>query len=156
MKNPAILLFALLFFPVTLSAQRQCVHFSEEYRSSDTIYTLSFNFEQMDAVRASVLQRFGTPSSDSYGNMIWKGVSLPNIGDQLEVRYTDFLCTDTGKVLKCKSFKSEADKNRRISRQKESQSRMIQLEILDAGGREILRSMPLAREAAKLFGGTCD
>jgi hypothetical protein len=156
MKNPAILLFALLFFPVTLSSQRQCVHFNEEYRSSDTIYSLSFNFEQMDAVRAAVLQRFGTPSSDSYGNMIWKGVSLPNIGEQLEIRYSDFLCTNTEKGLKCKSFKSEKDKNRRISSLMQNQSRMIQLEILDVDGREILRSMHVAREAAKLFGGTCN
>jgi hypothetical protein len=155
MKNPAILLFALLFFPVTLSSQRQCVLLRTTTIGSDTLYSLGIAVQQLDSVRISFLRTYGTPVSDTYGTMIWKGVSLQSLGEQLEIHYMDWLCTMRNKYTSCKYFKSEADKVKKVAAMKENQHRAIWIDIKDASGRNILTSRSAALEAAKLFGGTC-
>jgi hypothetical protein len=155
MKNLSILFFAVMLFPIALTAQRQCVLFNREFKGTDTLYSITFQYEQMDAVREVVLQRLGAPSSDSYGNMLWKGVNLPTIGEQLEIHYKDMLCTTSGRNMNCKWFKSEEDKNRKVSKMNQRQKRMILLDFRDSDGAKALKTWALAREAAKLFGGYC-
>jgi len=155
MKTPAILFLALLLFPLTASAQRQCVLINRSTFGTDTIFSLGIAAPQMDSVRATFLRTYGAPVVDSYGTMTWKGVSLPNLGEQLEIHYTDMLCSTNNKNTSCKYFRSEADKSKRMGRLKENQHRRIVIEIKDASGRAVLRSRSVALDAANLFGGSC-
>jgi hypothetical protein len=102
-------------------------------QKSDTVYQFSLLGKNLDADLANIRLAFGTPVSESPGEVIWEKIDIPDIGTGLKIRMVDGLLTTNKHSGKCVPFKETKNKNKSknclLKCMKENQARSLNFTI---------------------------
>jgi hypothetical protein len=152
-----ILTIVFSFFSLILLGQNplKFVVINSEFNEKDTTHTFALKSENIDSIRYKLFAHWGPPATNSYGNVIWKNIQIPMIGDELEIHLIDWICSDNKKSMLCKPLKSESDKEKKVREMKPNQNRWIQVKITNKDGSNIINNELNAEHVAEYLDKLC-
>lgn len=157
MKKLINLTFALFILTASLYGQNKikCVGVNDEFNEKDTTHTFTMDSENIDSIRHKLFTYWGTPTMIQYGNVKWKNIEIPNLGNNLEVELFDWICTHKEKSMRCRVLKSEKQKEKQVKNLKQNQNRWILVTIKSKEGINIINSKLKAKQVAQILEDIC-
>ena len=107
------------------------IEINSQFNPIDTSRTYTIFNTDFDSCRYKLLKYWGTPSINETGSIIWTNIEIPNIGKELKIVLTDWICWKDEKYgdTFCNVFTDENDKSEKLNKYKSDRARHLEIII---------------------------
>jgi len=112
----------------------------KQFHKKDTTRTFSVTDDSQDDLIASLISKFGEPTKNTTGAILWESVSISELNVTVRILIEDGISTLYPNKLVVTSFLNGEDKNKSLSKLNDNQSRSTVIVFMDNVGENIVRN----------------
>ncbi len=113
--------------------------------------TFTIIYSNIEEFRKKLMLAWGQPDVINSGNLIWKKLSLQDIGNNLEIRVTDGILTEENGNPSFKVFSDYNSKYEELKNLQLNQSRHLEIGFFSQGGFNIITTKNLENSVIKVL-----
>ena len=146
-------LFLLLWKLTSAQGVTENYGINVQFFNGDSIRTFSVLRNDKDACLSSLNEKLGSPFQNTVGEIIWKNVSVPGLGNNLVLRVRDGIFRIRKNSGRFQYFRSQRDKERKLRDLSDGCFRYLTLEISNPEGENAVKSREAEQQALKFLDG---